>query len=377
MEKSKEGAEEECDEGDATGQVATADSTAVAPVLSKNAQKRLLKRAKIVEQRAVRKQNRKERRKEQKNATASAENEGSDGQPPTKRQRTDEEEREWVARLGGRGSRNREWFDEERKKGQRVVIDLSFDNLMTDREVKSLVTQVAHLYGCNRKSTNPLHLHLTSVGQRCEEGLKRISGFENWKCESDTRHLSEIFEKSKIVYLTAESDTVLKNLDAEHVYVVGGIVDHNRIKGHCYNAALKAGWKTAKLPLEGNVAMGDHRKVLTVNHVFEILLKFQETGSWRDAMQAQVPERKLKKFEQPNKQAETNLADSNDATTSRKAFENESAADAVLLHDDDASDSSAPPPPVSAGSGGSGCGVELDAGSSCSASGGDDGEGAS
>lgn len=79
---------------------------------------------------------RKEQRKLNGAGTADAD------QPPAKRQRTEEEEREWVSRQGGRGSRNREWFDEERKKGQRVVIDLSFDDIMTEREVKSLVTQV-------------------------------------------------------------------------------------------------------------------------------------------------------------------------------------------------------------------------------------------
>ena len=81
-----------------------------------------------------------EQRKEQRklNAASSADAD----QPPVKRQRTEEEDKEWVSRLGGRGQRNREWFDEERKRGQRVVIDLGFDDLMTEREVKSLVTQV-------------------------------------------------------------------------------------------------------------------------------------------------------------------------------------------------------------------------------------------
>ena len=115
----------------------------------------------------------------------------------------------------------------------------------------------------------------------------------------ETRNLSELFSKDEIVYLTAESPTVLSRLEQGHVYVIGGIVDHNRIKGHCHAQALKAGWKTAKLPLDGNVAMGDNRKVLTVNHVFEILLRFQETGSWAEAMGGALPQRKTKNVEQP------------------------------------------------------------------------------
>ena len=66
---------------------------------------------------------RKEQRKNTIAAAATAAgdtegDEGGEGEPPAKKQRTEEEEREWVSRLGGRGQRNREWFDEERKKGQ-------------------------------------------------------------------------------------------------------------------------------------------------------------------------------------------------------------------------------------------------------------------
>ncbi len=46
-----------------------------------------------------------------------------------------------------------------------------------------------------------------SVEKRGKDGLHKISGFENWKCESADKHLSEIFEKEEIVYLTAESNT--------------------------------------------------------------------------------------------------------------------------------------------------------------------------
>jgi len=107
---------------------------------------------------------RKEQRKLNGAGTADAD------QPPAKRQRTEEEEREWVSRQGGRGSRNREWFDEERKKGQRVVIDLSFDDIMTEREVKSLVTQVCVApRSALRVRAGYMRAELTNPGGRWQE----------------------------------------------------------------------------------------------------------------------------------------------------------------------------------------------------------------
>jgi hypothetical protein len=107
---------------------------------------------------------RKEQRKLNGAGTADAD------QPPAKRQRTEEEEREWVSRQGGRGSRNRAGFDEERKKGQRVVIDLSFDDIMTEREVKSLVTQVC-VAPCSARRVRAgyMRAELTNPGDHWQE----------------------------------------------------------------------------------------------------------------------------------------------------------------------------------------------------------------
>jgi hypothetical protein len=41
---------------------------------------------------------------------------------------------------------------------------------------------------------------------------------------------SEIFELDKLVYLTADSPNVIETIDPKKIYIVGGIVDHNRLK---------------------------------------------------------------------------------------------------------------------------------------------------
>lgn len=50
------------------------------------------------------------------------------------------------------------------------------------------------------------------------------------------------------------------------MYIIGGIVDRNRLKGTTYNKAIEQGIATAKLPLDKFVEMGAATRVLTVNH---------------------------------------------------------------------------------------------------------------
>ena len=49
-----------------------------------------------------------------------------------------------------------------------------------------------------------------------------------------------------VVYLTAESNNVIDNIEDDKCYVVGGIVDHNRLKGYAHGCATSYGMKTAR-----------------------------------------------------------------------------------------------------------------------------------
>lgn len=50
------------------------------------------------------------------------------------------------------------------------------------------------------------------------------------------------------------------------MYIIGGIVDRNRLKGITYKKAVEQGIETGKLPLDQVVDMGVATRVLTVNH---------------------------------------------------------------------------------------------------------------
>jgi len=106
---------------------------------------------------------------------------------------------------------------------------------------------------------------------------------------------TELFPKEQLVYLSSEGTDTLLALDPSKVYVIGGLVDHNRFKvlssmhhracaiahldgvltctgvidricsqGLTHRQATERGIATVKLPI-GEYLQGDSRKVLTVN----------------------------------------------------------------------------------------------------------------
>ncbi|XP_014882523.1 tRNA methyltransferase 10 homolog A-like, partial [Poecilia latipinna] len=104
-------------------------------------------------------------------------------------------------------------------------------------------------------------------------------------------HYSEVVAKDELVYLTSDSPNVVEELDQKKAYVIGGLVDHNHHKGISYERAKELGIGHAQLPLSSFVKMNS-RKVLAVNHVFEIILAYLEKGSWQEAFFTVLPQRK-------------------------------------------------------------------------------------
>lgn len=277
------------------------DQNAPAPppplTLSKNAQKKLLKQqrmeAKKAEKKAAMKEQKKKKaerkRKEWEEMLASV----------------DEEERSKLieSRKGLRKERMEKRSEERETKvqrltnakehGQNIVVDLDFSDLMTPNEINSLVQQIMYCYAVNRRCASPCHLWLTGCNGKMGSQLQRLPGFDKWIIEKENQSYIEALqdEKHNLVYLTADSETILDELDPKKIYIVGGLVDRNRWKGITMKKAQEQGIQTAKLPI-GNYLKMSSSQVLTVNQVIEILLKFLETKDWKASFFQVIPQRK-------------------------------------------------------------------------------------
>ncbi|XP_047242635.1 RNA (guanine-9-)-methyltransferase domain-containing protein 2 isoform X2 [Girardinichthys multiradiatus] len=175
----------------------------------------------------------------------------------------------------------------------RLVVDCSFDNLMLIKDVRKLHKQIQRCYAENRRASHPVQFYLTSLGGQLKQNMdEKDKGWVNWKDITITEeHYSKVVVKDELVYLTSDSPNVLEELDQKKAYVIGGLVDHNHHKGITYERAKELGIGHAQLPLSSFVKMNS-RKVLAVNHVFEIILAYLEKGSWQESFFTILPQRK-------------------------------------------------------------------------------------
>ncbi|XP_013146332.1 PREDICTED: tRNA methyltransferase 10 homolog A [Papilio polytes] len=180
---------------------------------------------------------------------------------------------------------------EKSKKNIGIIIDLSFDHLMIEKDRFKVIKQILRCYSINRRSETPLQFHLTSLGEKAKSDMSRHNGFENWDIEYHEQPYSELFPKDKLVYLTSESDNIIEHFEEDTYYIIGGLVDHNQHKGLCHKIAVEQGIRHCQLPLNKYVNMKT-RKVLTIDHVFEIVLRVCEGVPWQESILEVLPHRK-------------------------------------------------------------------------------------
>ncbi|KAJ3926498.1 MAG: guanine-1-methyltransferase-domain-containing protein [Lentinula lateritia] len=201
--------------------------------------------------------------------------------------------------------------------GGKIVLDLSFDKLMSEKEINSLCSQLAYTYSANRNASYPFTLLCTSLNGRTRDRLEAINdgAYKRWThtewwensydclwsspgVSSSTREASLPqadldVQKQKIVYLTADSGEEIEELKPGETYIIGALVDRNRYKNLTFDKATKESIRHARLPIGKYISSLPTRKVLTVNQVFEIMLKWVETRDWEEAFNCIIPKRKF------------------------------------------------------------------------------------
>lgn len=214
-------------------------------ILSKRAQKKILKMAKWEEQKKIKRQKEREKRKEKRVREIEL---GIIG-PSSKRKKLKANKMENSSNLVS------------------VAIDFDYDELMLDKDIAKCSKQMLRVYTENRKSTMPIRLHFTSIREnsRIHNSLNRNDGYTNWDVNIHQEPYHELFDQDRIVYLSSDSDHVLNELDQNAVYIIGGLVDHNHHKGLSLQRAEEKGFKTARLPLSEHIEMKT-RSVLTIVH---------------------------------------------------------------------------------------------------------------
>jgi tRNA (guanine9-N1)-methyltransferase len=227
------------------------------PQLSKKAQKKAAKAERYAAFKLERRAKEKEMRKEKKAIRAA------------KRAAGELDEAELEAEEKKKRPKTKSSF------GGRVVIDLGFDDKMTDKvcpgrsvqtphvrfltatqEVKSLCSQLAYTYSANGGAGFPFSLLFSSLSGKTAEKLsatndaayRRWSNTEWWDqgyqklwqqttstgngqvSERSSSGSADCAEQSSVIYLTADSEYELEEIKPDEIYVIGGLCDHNRYK---------------------------------------------------------------------------------------------------------------------------------------------------
>lgn len=178
-----------------------------------------------------------------------------------------------------------------------ICIDLGWNAHMYDNEKKSLCRQLAYAYNALRKGVEgkltPVSLSITGVDDIIKPFMTTTaSGWESWPLRMTDKQVDEVYPKSRLVYLTHDSDCILQQLNPDDVYIIGGIVDRNRLKNATKNKADQLKIRTARFDLDSHLSLSHGTPVLTVNHCLEIMLYVANGISWSDAFFKVLPTRK-------------------------------------------------------------------------------------
>ncbi|XP_065068093.1 tRNA methyltransferase 10 homolog B-like [Rhopilema esculentum] len=184
--------------------------------------------------------------------------------------------------------------------GQKIAIDFNLPNIMTDKDRWKLARQIKLLYHINMNCQAPVSLNF--IGLR-ENTLVNACFIEVFKEVEEiianfvNGDLTVAFPNKSLVYLTPDAEQPLQFFDINEVYILGGLVDYQVRKNTTLRKAKDLNLQARRLPIPEYMEKKDgnrynYSKILTINQVFDILLKYQETHDWRQSLPVGLPARR-------------------------------------------------------------------------------------
>lgn len=160
---------------------------------------------------------------------------------------------------------------------------------MTSRENKEAAKQLTYCFGLNRSHQTPFVLHfcnMNSEGWLWSRLLSCIPTLTKRRLpvQIHQEDYFDLFPKEKIVVLTPDAPTVLKEYNPDVHYVISAIVDRGDKKPLTLAKAKRYDIQTARLPLElYRTCRVD--KTLTLDQMLQVMLEIKYSGDWHKAFQ--------------------------------------------------------------------------------------------
>jgi ribonuclease P protein 1 len=180
-------------------------------------------------------------------------------------------------------------------RGPHLVFDFGFEEVMSEQELKSLITQMQLSHNMNKMSREPFHFHFCNVcpGSRTFSYLEgSFPNLATVPISVTDKHYTEFYPKERLVYLSPNAPTVMTSFDEDDVYIIGAIVDKAKEDPLTLARAKKEKIRTMRFPLDKYLRWVQGSKSLTLNHVVKILLDFKTSNNWKESLCNSIPPKK-------------------------------------------------------------------------------------
>lgn len=180
--------------------------------------------------------------------------------------------------------------------GWPVVVDMDYD--LDEPEAINTIKAIQLISRLNCEHLQPCWLHFTSAHKNVfVNELLNSKNSKNIVADFHSEHFLKLFPKERLFYLVPEGPFIdQEELGSGLIFILGGMADGSP-RNRSYRKARELGIPFGSLPIERFVRLKvSSSRDIYLHYVIEILLDKMLGLSWKEALDARLPESLFEKY---------------------------------------------------------------------------------